>query len=210
MRATARRSCRSDRFSTRSSAPRGFPMACRRKFWRSADQRLSKRFCLRNGFREWNGGKQLFSVSTPAGVDATGRVVHLGLLFILDPHERPRFELSYRSLAEEDQTYASALLHRMASPRDSWAQSVRELSELPSGSRPSTNVALHRSVVTVPFSLRGGPGGLTRKATSWQSLATTVILLILFAVVGAWLSARACERASRADVQTGVILWRFN
>jgi hypothetical protein len=33
-------------------------------------------------FPGWNGDKQLFSVSTPAGIDSSGRVVHLGLLFI--------------------------------------------------------------------------------------------------------------------------------
>jgi hypothetical protein len=100
-------------------------------------------------FPNWNGDGQLFSVSTPAGLDSSGRVVHLGLLFMLEPHERPRFELPYTGLSEEDQASASVLIRRMTSPGsgDSWAQSVCDLSELPFGSRPATNVALDRSVV---------------------------------------------------------------
>ncbi len=190
--------------------PEGFSHGVPAEILEKCGPKAVEKILFAQRFPEWNGGKQLFCVSSPAGADGTGRVVHLGLLFILDPHERPRFELSYRSLAEEDQTYASALLHRMASPRDSWAQSVRELSELPTASGPSTNVALHRSVVRFHSLYDASPAGLTRTAAIWKSLATTVILLIFLAVVGAWLSARACERSSRADVQTGVILWRFN
>ena len=74
-----------------------------------------------------------------------------------------------RSLAEEDQTYASALIHRMTSPRDSWAQSVRELSELPTASGPATNVALDRSVVRFDSLYDASPAGLTRTAAIWRS-----------------------------------------
>jgi hypothetical protein len=159
-------------------------------------------------FSDWNGDKQLFSVSTPAGLDSSGRVVHLGLLFILEPHEHPRFELPYASLSEEDQAYASALIHRMtpSGRGDSWAQSVRDLSDLASGSRPATNVALDRSVVRFHSLYVVGPGGLTKKALNWgKSRTTTITLLILFAVAGVCLSVRACEQPSRPAVQTGVV-----
>lgn len=173
-------------------------------------------------FPGWNGDKQLFSVSTTAGLDSSGRVVHLGLLFILEPHERPRFELPYASLSEEDQAYASALIHRMTSSGrgDSWAQSVRDLSELPSDSRPATNVALDRSVARFYSLYVVDPGGLTKKAASRMIVWTTaIIVLIVFAVVSVWLSLHAknyplalkhSEQSSRPAVQTGVATWRFN
>ena len=173
-------------------------------------------------FPHWNGDKQLFSVSTPAGTDSSGRVVHLGLLFILEPHERPRFELPYGGLSEEDKTYARALIHRMTSAGrgDPWAQSVRDLSELPSGSRPATNVALDRSVVRFDSLYVAGPGGLTKKALNWRKLrATAIVLLVLLAAMGVWLSMHAknyplaprhSEQSSRPTVQIGVVTWRFD
>jgi hypothetical protein len=173
-------------------------------------------------FPNWSGDKQLFSVSTAAGLDSSGRVVHLGLLFILEPHECPRFELPYTGLSEEDKAYASALIHRMASSGggDSWAQSVRDLSELSSDSRPATNVALDRSVVRFYSLYVVGPSGLTKKAVNWRKWRTTaIILLTLFAVVGVWFCVRAksfpltlghSEQSSPPTVQTGVVTWRFN
>ncbi|MGO8857366.1 MAG: hypothetical protein ACLQBA_14945 [Candidatus Binataceae bacterium] len=164
-------------------------------------------------FPGWNQDKQLFSVSTPAGLDSSGRVVHLGLLFILEPHERPRFELPYAGLSKEDQAYASVLIHRLTSSRrgDSWAQSVRDLIELPADSRPATNVALDRSVVRFYSPYVVGPGGLIKKAVNWRKPGTSVsMLLILFAIVGVCLSIRACEQFSRRAVQTGVVTWHFN
>ena len=65
-------------------------------------------------FPAWDGDRQLFSVSTPAGLDSSGRVVHLGLLFLLEPYERPQFELPYASLSKEDRPYAKGLIHRIA------------------------------------------------------------------------------------------------
>ncbi len=117
-------------------------------------------------FSRWDGNKQLFLVSTPAGVDSSGRFVHLGLLFILEPQERPRFDLPYAALSDEDQAYARTLLHRMRSPApgDSWARSVRELAEAPAGKGPATNVALHRSAVAFHSLYEAGSGGLTRKS----------------------------------------------
>ena len=100
-------------------------------------------------FPDWDEGRELFCISMPAGADASGRIVHLGLLFLLEPQERPGFELAYAALPEQDQPYAKALLRRMTTPEggDRWAQSVRELSELESGARPATNVELKRSSV---------------------------------------------------------------
>ena len=164
-------------------------------------------------FSGWDGDKQILTVSTAAGLDSSGRVVHLGLLFILEPHERPKFELPYSGLSKEDQAYARDLIHRMTSSGrgDSWVQSVRDLIELPSDSRPATNVALDRSVVRFysPYLVR--PGGSIKKAANWRkSRMTAIILLILLAVVGVCLSVRACEQSPRSAVHTGVVTWRFN
>jgi hypothetical protein len=164
-------------------------------------------------FPNWNGDGQLFSISTPAGLDSSGRVVHLGLLFMLERHERPRFELPYTGLSEEDQAYASALIRRMTSPGsgDSWAQSVCDLSELPFGNGPATNVALDRSVVRFYSLYVAGPSGLTKKAASRSKLrATAIVLLIIFALVAMCLSVHACEQTSRLAVQTGVLAWRLS
>jgi len=164
-------------------------------------------------FPGWNGDQQLFSVSTPAGFDSSGRVVHLGLLFILEPHQRPIFELPYAGLPEEDRAYARALIHRMASSGrgDTWAQSVRDLSELPSGSGPSTNVALDRSVVRFHSLYVVGQGGSIGKASTRMKLRMTpIVLLILFAVMGGWLSVHACEQSSRPAARTGVVTWRLS
>jgi hypothetical protein len=145
-------------------------------------------------FPDWDGGKQLFSVSATAGLDATGRVVHLGLLFILAPHERPRFELSYGGLSEEDKTYARALLHRMRmlAPGDHWARSVRELGERSLGNKPAINVTLDRSTVRFYSLYTAGPGGLSTKLARWRpSGAMAIFLLFIFAMIGVWLFAQA-------------------
>jgi hypothetical protein len=164
-------------------------------------------------FPAWDGDKQLFSVSTTAGLDSSERVVHLGLLFLLEPNERPEFELRYASLCKEDRPYAKDLLHRLASHGggDPWAQSVRDLSELRTGRRPATNVALDRSVVPFDSLYVAGPGGLIKKTASRRlSRRTAIVFLILFAMVAVWLSARACERSSRSAFQAGLVAWHFN
>jgi len=162
-------------------------------------------------FPGWNGDKQLFTVSSTAGIDSTGRVVHLGLLFILEARERPSFEIPYAGLSEEDRPYASALIHRMTSSGsgDAWVRSVRDLCELPPGSGPATNVALDRSVVRFQSLYVVRPGGSIGKALGRRTLALTAIIL-LFAVMGAWLSVRACAQSSRPTVRIGVVTWRFN
>lgn len=164
-------------------------------------------------FPDWDGGKQLFSVSTPAGLDASGRVVHLGLLFILEANERPKFELSYAGLSKEDRSFASALIQRMASPNpgDSWAQSVRDLCELPASHGPATNVEIQRSIVPFYSLYELGPTGLVSRASSWRrSRMSALILLLFFAALGVWVFMRACERSSRPVAQTGVMTWHLN
>jgi hypothetical protein len=153
-------------------------------------------------FSGWDGDKVLFSVATPAGTDSSGRVVYLGLLFILGPHERPRFELDEAALPEEDRAYGRVLIRRMrgAGGGDAWAQSVRELSELPADSGPATNVALERSVVRFHSLYALGTGGLIRKTFIGRiPRIGAITLAILLAVVGAWLA-----------VRTGVMTWHFS
>ncbi len=145
-------------------------------------------------FPHWNGDKELFLLSSTAGVDSQGRVVYLGLLFILDPHERPQFDLQYGGLAKQDQAYASALLGRIRSsgPDDLWVQSVRDLIAMAPDRGPATNVALNRSVVRFDSLYIAGPDGPIRKAASWK-LARTLVLIALLAMV-----------------LTGVVIWHFN
>ena len=173
-------------------------------------------------FLGYDGNKQLFCVSTPAGLDSSGRVVHLGLVFILEPGERPGFELSCSSLSAEDKGYANALIRRMTSAGrgDIWARSVRDLLDLPPDTGPATNVALGRSVVDFYSHYVLGSRGLTKKPPSrLRSRMIAFIPFIILAVVGAWFSAHATkchpppghtERVSRRAVGTGVVTWRFN
>jgi hypothetical protein len=141
-----------------------------------------------------NGNKEIFSVSSTAGLDSSGRVVHMGLLFVLEPGERPRFELPHSGLSREDEACARALVHRLTSAGsgDAWVQSVRDLLDLSSDAGPATNVALDRSVVQFhsPYAL--GSGGLTKKTASRMKwLKAGIILLIALAVACVWSSARA-------------------
>lgn len=171
-------------------------------------------------FPGWNGDQQLFSISTVAGLDATGRIVHLGLLFVLEPHERPSFELSYAGLSEQDKEHASALIHRLtsAAPGDVWVQSVRDLAALPSDAGPATNVALQRSVVRFDARYVVRPGGSIEKAVHRMKW-TALLLLLVLVVLGSWLSlhAKNCSVAlssgndpPRTVALTGGMTWRFN
>jgi hypothetical protein len=169
-------------------------------------------------FPRWNGDKILLSISSAAGKDASGRVVHLGLLFVLEPRERPSFELGLGGLSAQDKTHATALIRRLTSVGrgDPWVQSVRDVIDLPSDSGPATNVALERSVVPfeAPYVLR--TGGAIRKAPN--RLKWTALTLLIVAVLGTWLSvhARTCSAPTpgnaprQAEVLTGVVSWRFN
>ena len=174
-------------------------------------------------FPGWHGDQELFSVLTTAGRDASGRVVHIGLLFVLEAHERPSFALSYAALSDEDQPYARALIGRLTSAAkgDAWAQSVHDLLELPSDIGPATNVALDRSAVPFDSLYVFRPGGLIKKAANRMKW-TALILLIVLAILGLWFSVHAknCSVALRpgndspqAAVLTGlpgVMSWHFN
>lgn len=163
-------------------------------------------------FPDWRDHRRLLSILTPAGVDASGRVVHLGVVFILDPHERPSFDLSYAGLPEADQMYAHALLRRLASPRrgDSWAHSVLELIELPAERGPATNVELQRALVTFNSLYAVGPSGLIKSNAPWRkSRSRSVIVLIVLAALGVWLCERACHYTPRHSASTGAATWRF-
>ena len=191
--------------------PEGFSHGVPTELLEKCGPKASGNILFAQRFTGWNGGKQLLSVSTTAGVDASGRVVHLGLLFVLEPDEHPSFDVPYAGLPEADQAYASALIHRMQSSGrgDSWARSVRDLSELPADGPPATNVALDRSAARFHSLYVVGPGGSIRKAVNWRKPRTAaIVLLILCASV--WLSVRACEQSSRHAVRTGVVTWRSN
>jgi hypothetical protein len=159
-------------------------------------------------FPDWNEGKQLLLVSGTAGTDATGRMVHLGLLFILEPEEQPRFDLPFAALSAQDQKYARALLDRMRSPRrgDSWAQSVRELSRLPASTGPATNVELHRSVVRFYSpNVLTADGGIRKALTRGASATKLKLLLIVCAAVASvYLGERGCVHMAHPAVATSI------
>lgn len=196
--------------------PEGFSSGVPTELLEKCGPRTFANILFAQRFPNWDGGKQLFSVSTTAGLDSTGRVVHLGLLFILAPHERPNFELPYGGLSEEDKTYASALVRRMTmlAPGDRWARSVLELSGLSIGNKPATNVALDRSVVRLHSLYTAGPGGLTTRVARWRPSGTmTIVLLFIFAIISVWLSVQArhhhlaprhSEQSLQPARQTGV------
>lgn len=159
----------------------------------------------------WRGNRQLFSVSAPAGVDASGRVVHIGLLFILEAQERPQFDIPQAGLNAEDRKYARALIGRMTAPEcgDIWAQSVRELGAM-TGRKPATNVALERSAVRFDSLYALGPHGLTRKSGVRKQNVAAIAVLVLCAAAGAWLCERSCEPLPRPAAQTGVSIWHWS
>ena len=119
-------------------------------------------------FPAGSDGTRLASVFTPAGVDSSGRVVHLGLLYFLGPGERPDFALPYARLPPDDRAHASALISRMTDRGrgDPWAASVHELFGLPRLPGPATNVELTRSVTPFHALYALGRGGLTKISRS--------------------------------------------
>jgi hypothetical protein len=192
--------------------PEGFSHGVPTELLEKCGPRAQPEILFAQRFPGWSGNKEIFSLSTIAGIDSSGRVVHLGLLFILEPGEHPKFELPIAGLSKEDQGYASALLQRMTASRrdDAWAQSVRELIELRCASQPATNVGLDRSVVRFRSLYAVGPGGSIKKAHWRKSYMIASLLLILFALVGVCLSVRACDQSSRPAVHMGVATWRFS
>jgi hypothetical protein len=168
-------------------------------------------------FPRWDGEGELFSVLSPAGTDSSGRIVHIGLLFLLSPRERPKYELSFGGLSDEDKAGASALIRRLTSPgrADVWAESVRELLDVPADAGPATNVALERSVTQFHslYALRAGE--LTKNGANRPGLrAAALILSIVFVLAGVWSSvhARDCAGAPRHSDQSaarsGEVTWR--
>jgi len=176
-----------------------------------AEQSAQVMFAQR--FPQWNGNRQLFLVATPAGLDVSGRVVHLGVLFILEPGESPSFELPCAGLPEQERSHARALLRRMRSARrdDTWPQSVRELCELAPRYGPATNVELQRSVVPFHSLYELGPSGLTRKPTAWgKARKRSMWALLVLAAIGIWCAERACQHAPRPLVLSGASTCRFS
>ena len=137
-------------------------------------------------FPGWNRGQELFSVSSAAGLDSSGRVVHIGLLFVLESGERPSFEMSSSALSEEDAACADALVRRLTGPADAWVQSVRDLLDLPSDAGPAANVALERSVTPFHSLYVLGGGGRIKKVANrrkWFNAGFTLLLLLALACV---------------------------
>ena len=178
--------------------PKGFSHGVPSEVLENCGPKAYREILFAQRFPGHEGGKEPFCVSCPAGVDATGRLVHLGLLFLLDRNERPRFDIPYANLSKEDQSYAIALLERLKSPSDPWAHSVRELSDLPTVNGPASNIAVHRSVVRFSSLYEAGPHGLTRRSAIWKKSLGTALVLILAGAVMA-ISIRACERSLHAE-----------
>jgi hypothetical protein len=192
--------------------PEGFSHGVPTELLEKCEPKAQSEILFAQRFPGWSGGKEILSVSSIAGADSSGRTVHLGLLFILEPDERPKFELPYSVLSKEDRVYASALIQRMTSSRrnDIWAQSVRDLIELRIDGKPATNVALDRSVVRFHSLYGVGPDGSIKKLRWKKPHTAAIVLLILFAVVGVCLSVRACAQPLPPAVHMGVAKWHFN
>jgi hypothetical protein len=170
-------------------------------------------------FPRWSGDEQLAAVFAPAGVDASGRVVHIGLLFLLAADERPDFDVPVTGLSADDRPHASALIRRMSAleSRDPWVASVRELLELPGPSGPATNVELTRSVTPFEalYELHGG--GLV-KARRQLSPGYALVLSTFIAVLGACLFAfvERCEDVPKHGERiletswSGAVTWHFS
>ncbi len=161
-------------------------------------------------FPRWEG-KELLSISTPAGTDSSGRVVHLGLLFILEQGEKPRFDVPVIGLTKEDKAVATALIRRLTTIRheDVWAESVRALLEVPFPASPTTNVELERSATHFLSLYTLGRGGLTRKHGQRGRLRTNLIGLLILAAIIAILCLRtaSCARGRTTSVRgPGVFL----
>jgi len=178
--------------------PAGFSHGVPTELLEKCDSKNLAEILFAQRFPNWDGDKELFCVSTPAGLDASGRVVHIGLVFVLESGERPRFDLSCAGLSKEDAAYAKALNERMTSAKhaDAWAESVRDLIELPRDVGPATNIALDRSVA--PFESlyvlsHGQPVKKAERRSKSRRIALIVSLIFLVIVAGG-----------------GVVTWHFN
>jgi len=150
-------------------------------------------FCATVSRLEWRQA-DLFRIDN-CGIDSSDEWFTSGSCSFSNRMNARDSSCPYAGLPEEDRPYARALVHRLTSsgPGDVWAQMLRDLGELPSGSGPATNVALDRSVVRFNSLYVVGPGGSIRKAALRRLQMTAIVLLILFAVIGGWISVHACE-----------------
>jgi hypothetical protein len=149
-------------------------------------------------FPRWNGDQRLVSISTTAGSDSSGRVVHIGLLLFLDAGERPTFEVPCAGLSSEDAKHATVLLARMTKDAhdDPWVQSVRDLLESSPDLGPATNVELKRSVARFSSLYTLGAGGPRRKGgMGWRAAAVVIVIAAAISVASVVLHGARCATA---------------
>ena len=161
--------------------PDGFSHGVPTELLERCDPKYVDQILFAQRFQHWNGDQQIFTILSPAGRDLSGRVVYLGLLFILESNEFPTFGLSFSTLSKEDQVYAAALIHRMTSTRnsDSWALSVHELIKLPPVIIPATNVELKRSVVHFDT-----PKQISKQIKLHMTAITLLVIASLVGLIG--------------------------
>jgi hypothetical protein len=167
-------------------------------------------------FPAWQGDRTLSSVFIPAGADVSGRVVHLGLIFVLPSGERPRFDMPYSGLSDEDRPYAAALLRRMTTDdgSDVWARSARELLDGPDPPGPATNVELERSVVRFSSRYALGADGLMPRfdwlaGARMAGIGFLVAVVVMAVVLG--LRAAGCRAGFHSVAEPrsrGGVTWR--
>jgi hypothetical protein len=135
-------------------------------------------------FPNWEKERELIAIATPAGMDQSGRVVHLGLLLLLRKGEPASFVVSLEGLCEEDRRYASVLLQRLSvdEPGDEWARSVRELLQADPALGPATNVELARAATRFASLYRLGPRRLVRKERRRVAFDLLVLLMLVLAL----------------------------
>jgi len=84
------------------AAPDGFAHGVPTELLEKCGPKAQEEILFAQRFPGWNGDKTIFCLSSLAGIDSSGRAVHLGLLFILEPGERPQFDLPSSGLSKED------------------------------------------------------------------------------------------------------------
>lgn len=163
--------------------PEGFSHGVPTEILEKCDPKSFSKILFGQVFPKWNGDERLVSISTTAGLDASGRVVHIGLLFFLAATERPTFDVPCDGLPTEDTKHAVALLRRLSTgaEKDAWVQSVRDLIESPPELGPATNIELERSVARFASLYTLGRRGLRRKRAAIGSRAATIVILIVVA-----------------------------
>ena len=185
------------------SRPEGFSHGVPTEIFERCPRADWSRVLFAQRFVGWNGDHQILSIVTPAGQDITGRLVHIGLLLILERGEQPRFDAPCAGLSEEDAMHARALLERLtsAAPKDLWARSVHDLCRLPPEVGPATNVALDRALVPFHSLYVLDRHGLRRRGEhpAWTPGVARILFLLLFVMAGVWASVKvgSCVAASR-------------